>query len=250
MLVTDGPYIEGKEHIGGFTVIQAPDLDAALEWGRKVGPRDPDAADRSAADEAAPRRHRRVPSIPPEIGRVFRREYGRAVAVLIRAFGSIDVAEEAVQDAFATALEKWPAAGLPPSPAGWIITTARNRAIDRLRREVLARRPARSGRLLHAQREPDEEARRARRSTAPDLHVLPSGARDPRTGRADPASAGRPHDSGSRARVSRAGSDDGAAARAREEQDPRRAHSVSHPERGRASRAASRRARGDLSHLQ
>ena len=72
---------------------------------------------------------------PTEIERVFRQEYGRALAVLVRRFGDIDVAEEAVQDAFATAVERWPSAGLPPSPVGWIITTARNRAIDRLRRE-------------------------------------------------------------------------------------------------------------------
>jgi RNA polymerase sigma-70 factor, ECF subfamily len=70
-----------------------------------------------------------------EIERVFRQEYGRAVAVLIRAFGDISTAEEAVQDAFVEAVQRWPSAGLPPSPAGWIITTARNRAIDRLRRE-------------------------------------------------------------------------------------------------------------------
>ena len=65
----------------------------------------------------------------------FRAEYGRAVAVLVRFLGDIDLAEEAVQDAFTTALQKWPETGVPPSPAGWIITTARNRAIDRLRRE-------------------------------------------------------------------------------------------------------------------
>ncbi|MGH7270709.1 MAG: RNA polymerase sigma factor, partial [Polyangiaceae bacterium] len=69
----------------------------------------------------------------------------RAVAVLIRSFGDIDVAEEAVQDAFAAAVERWPSAGLPPSPAGWIITTARNRAIDRLRREA-----SRADRHAHA----------------------------------------------------------------------------------------------------
>ena len=71
-----------------------------------------------------------------DIERVFRQEYGRAVATLIRVCGSIEGAEEAVQDAFAEALQRWPSAGLPPSPAGWIITTARNRAIDRLRREA------------------------------------------------------------------------------------------------------------------
>ena len=72
----------------------------------------------------------------PEIERVFREEYGRAVAVLIRAFGDIDIAEETVQDAFTVAAQRWPDTGLPPSPAGWIITTAKNRAIDRLRRHV------------------------------------------------------------------------------------------------------------------
>ncbi|WP_214109642.1 RNA polymerase sigma factor [Acrocarpospora catenulata] len=70
-----------------------------------------------------------------DVERVFRKEYGRAVAVLVRVFGDIDVAEDAVQDAFATAVRRWPVDGVPPSPAGWIITTARNRAIDRLRRE-------------------------------------------------------------------------------------------------------------------
>ena len=67
---------------------------------------------------------------------MFRREHGRAVAVLARVFGDLDAAEEAVQDAFTKALERWPSAGLPPSPVGWIITTARNRGIDRARREA------------------------------------------------------------------------------------------------------------------
>ena len=66
---------------------------------------------------------------------VFRAESGRAVASLVRFFGDIDIAEEAVQDAFEIALHRWPEQGLPPSPAGWIITTAKNRGIDRLRRE-------------------------------------------------------------------------------------------------------------------
>ncbi|MEV0154926.1 RNA polymerase sigma factor [Micromonospora sp. NPDC050686] len=75
------------------------------------------------------------------VERVFRAEYARAVAVLVRLLGDIDLAEEAVQEAFATAVDRWPSTGVPPSPAGWIITTARNRAVDRLRRE--ASRPAR-----------------------------------------------------------------------------------------------------------
>jgi RNA polymerase sigma-70 factor (ECF subfamily) len=73
------------------------------------------------------------------VGRIFRAESGRSVAALIRVFGDIDVAEDAVQDAFATALRTWPHDGLPPNPGGWITTTARNRAIDRLRRESRGR---------------------------------------------------------------------------------------------------------------
>jgi len=92
-----------------------------------------------------------------DIARVFREEHGRAVAVLIRVFGDIDVAEDAVQEAFAAAVQRWPAAGLPPSPAGWIITTARNKAIDRLRREAAREDRHAQAALVHARGEPPEE---------------------------------------------------------------------------------------------
>lgn len=84
-----------------------------------------------------------------EIGQIFREEYGRSVAVLVRVLGNIDAAEDAVQDAFTEAVARWPDAGLPPSPAGWIITTARNRAIDRLRREASGREKLAQAELLH-----------------------------------------------------------------------------------------------------
>jgi RNA polymerase sigma-70 factor, ECF subfamily len=74
-----------------------------------------------------------------EIARVFREESGRSVATLIRVFGDIEVAEDAVQEAFALALRKWPVGGPPPNPGGWITATARHRAIDRLRREARGR---------------------------------------------------------------------------------------------------------------
>jgi RNA polymerase sigma-70 factor (ECF subfamily) len=97
------------------------------------------------------------PVTDSEIEDVFREEYGRAVAVLVRSFGDIDIAEEAVQDAFTVAVQRWPATGLPPSPAGWIITTARRRAIDRLRRDAAREdRHARAA-LLRAESEPIEE---------------------------------------------------------------------------------------------
>ena len=99
-----------------------------------------------------------MPALPAsDIERVFRAEYGRAVAVLVRHFGDIDIAEEAVQDAFTVAVQRWPAAGLPPRPAGWIITTARNRAIDRLRREASREDRHAQAALLHAREEPAEE---------------------------------------------------------------------------------------------
>ncbi|HZN42125.1 MAG TPA: RNA polymerase sigma factor [Actinomycetota bacterium] len=73
------------------------------------------------------------------VDRAFRRESGRAVATLIRATGSFDVAEDAVQDAFLVALERWPRDGVPDNPGAWITATARNRAIDRLRRDRVGR---------------------------------------------------------------------------------------------------------------
>jgi len=71
-----------------------------------------------------------------QIEQIFRQEYGRAVSVLVRVFGDLDVAEDAVQDAITAALERWPRDGLPPSPAGWLITTARRKGIDRARRDA------------------------------------------------------------------------------------------------------------------
>lgn len=92
-----------------------------------------------------------------DIEAVFRAEYGRAVAVLVRFLGDIDLAEEAVQDAFTTALAKWPESGIPPSPAGWIITTARNRAVDRLRRESTREARHAEAERLYARDERAEE---------------------------------------------------------------------------------------------
>jgi RNA polymerase sigma-70 factor, ECF subfamily len=87
---------------------------------------------------------------PDDIAAVFRAEYGRAVAVLIGVLGDIDLAEDAVADAFATALQRWPGEGAPPSPAGWIITTARHRAVDQLRRETARARKHAEAALAHA----------------------------------------------------------------------------------------------------
>jgi len=95
-----------------------------------------------------------------DIARVFRQESGRAVATLVRLFGDIDIAEEAVQEAFVVASERWPTTGLPPNPGGWITTTARNRAIDRLRRESSRHDRHAQAALLH-ERDGRDEVREA-----------------------------------------------------------------------------------------
>ena len=99
-----------------------------------------------------------APVAHADIERVFREEYGRVVAVQVRVIGDIGIAEDAVQDAFATAVARWPQSGVPPAPAGWIITTARNRAIDRLRRESSRDDRHAQAALLHARDEPAEES--------------------------------------------------------------------------------------------
>ena len=195
-----------------------------------------------------------TPSRAREIERVFRDEYGRAVAVLVRVFGDIDLAEEAVQDAFTVAVQRWPGAGMPPSPAGWIITTARNRAIDRLRREASRDdRQAQAAQLHEPPRPTDVTGgggTRARRPAAADLHLLPPGARHRRPGRADAAAARRADHGGDRARVPGPRADHGPAAGPGQGQDPRRADPVPGTQRGRAARPARRRAGRGLPDLQ
>jgi RNA polymerase sigma-70 factor (ECF subfamily) len=89
------------------------------------------------------------------VEQVFREEWGRAVAILTRVLRDLELAEDAVQDAFATALERWPRDGEPRNPGAWIVTTARNRAIDRIRRDRLFRQKAEAIARLEAM--PSEE---------------------------------------------------------------------------------------------
>nr|MDT0656528.1 RNA polymerase sigma factor [Micromonospora sp. DSM 115978] len=89
-----------------------------------------------------------------DLAGVYRAEYGRCVATLVRLLGDINLAEEAVQDAFAAAVEKWET--LPPNPGAWIVTTARNRAVDRLRRESTREARHAQALLLHQQDQPQE----------------------------------------------------------------------------------------------
>jgi RNA polymerase sigma-70 factor (ECF subfamily) len=89
-----------------------------------------------------------------DLASIYRAEYGRCVATLARFLGDINLAEEAVQDAFTTAVQKWETA--PPNPGAWIVTTARNRAVDRLRRESTREARHAQALLLHHQDEPQE----------------------------------------------------------------------------------------------
>ena len=97
------------------------------------------------------------PSGVVDVERTFRQEFGRAVATLVRLLGDIDLAEEAVQEAFVVALQKWPETGVPPNPGGWIVTTARNKAIDRHRRESTRDDRHAQAELLNTSDEPPKE---------------------------------------------------------------------------------------------
>jgi RNA polymerase sigma-70 factor, ECF subfamily len=107
---------------------------------RSSGPprsRAPRAA-RSRSDRSSSRSRRTIAGDSADqqlVDRLFRHESGRAIATLIRVLGDFDLAEEAVQEAFVVALQRWPERGVPANPGAWITTTARNKAIDRLRRE-------------------------------------------------------------------------------------------------------------------
>jgi RNA polymerase sigma-70 factor, ECF subfamily len=95
----------------------------------------------------------------PALERAYRESYGRALAILVRVFGDIDLAEDAVAEAFAVAAQRWPQTGVPPNPGGWIVTTARNKALDRLRRESSRHgREAEAIRMLAGAGPPEEAA--------------------------------------------------------------------------------------------
>jgi DNA-directed RNA polymerase specialized sigma24 family protein len=154
VVTSDGPFVESKEHLGGFYVIR-PRTWTPRWPGHPRSPPPSRHRSRSARSRTSPMNP--GPGMHPrperkgdgdaahkldgaEVGRIFRQESGRSVAALIRIFGDLDLAEDAVQDAFTVALRKWPADGLPPNPGGWITTTARNHAIDRLRRQARGRK--------------------------------------------------------------------------------------------------------------
>ena len=145
VVTTDGPFVESKEHLGRVLSHRGGRSRRCAVVGVEDDRHHRDA-DRGPSSAGFPRGVTGPDDVgvvtgvgAAQVGRVFREESGRSLATLIRIFGQIDLAEDAVQEAFALAVRKWPQDGLPPNPGGWITTTARNRATDRLRREARGR---------------------------------------------------------------------------------------------------------------
>ena len=194
-LISDGPFMESKEQIGGFAVIECEHLDDAIE----VAARHPFAAARSDRDST--RLGRMTGEVEQLVAEAFRESWGQIVATLIGMTGDWDLAEECAQDAFAAALEAWPRQGVPDVPGAWLTSVARNRATDVLRRRAsgaaklteLALNSHRRRRRTLGPDDIDEVSgeRGAGRSVATDLHVLPPCTSPRRPGRADIADACR-----------------------------------------------------------
>ena len=168
-LVKDGPFAEPREQLGAYCLIEADSLDDAIARAERI----PAA---QARDDRDPSRSRALgaPRIDA-LARAYRDERARCIAILGRVLGDLDLAEDAVQDAFVIAAERWASHGTPSNPGAWIVATARNRAIDRIRREqTLARKTQLLGtRGADSRRRGSSDSRRAPRA---DLRLLPPGA--------------------------------------------------------------------------
>ena len=174
-----------------------------------------------------------------EVEAVYRAEFGRVVASLTGRFGDLDLAEEMAQEAFVEAVRRWPTEGVPPNPGGWLTVVARNKALDRLRRESTRQARHEEAEMLTAHEDPARPGHLGDRRAAPAaLHLLPPGARPRGAGRADPAAARWPHRARGGERLPRARAHDGAADHPSQAQDRRREHPLPGAARPRAARAA------------
>ena len=244
-----GPGRPGPGH--GRPVHGVEGVDRRLRPPRVRGPRPGDRL-REPPPDGSPRAHRdpagagarRVSPAADAVADAHRSDWARIVAGLIRMTGDWALAEDATSDAFATALVRWEADGTPPNPGAWLALTARNRAIDLLRRAANER-----AKLAVAALDDDVAARRGR-SAAADLHLLPSRAGPPRPGRADVADRRRTRGRGHRPRLPRLGAHDGAAPGAGPAQDRQRRHPLPGPVPRAARAAAGRGARRRLPRLQ
>ena len=189
------------------------------------------------------------------VERAFREERAAVLATLIRQVGDFQLAEDAVQDAFASAVATWSRDGVPANPGAWITVAARRRAIDRLRRDrSLADRTERLAELTRQESQahmpdPDDSGDRGRPPAA-DVHLLPPGARAAGPRGADAAHARRPDHRRDCPRLPRRRAHHGSATRASQAQDHRRGHPLSRALRRCPARSAARRAQRGLPDLQ
>ena len=232
-LTTDGPFAETREQLGGYYLVEAKDLDTAIAIAARI-PGAQGRLDRGQADHGSMiDRGSLVARMTTRsnIEKIFRDEAGRAMATLIRLVGDFDLAEDVLQDAFAVALERWPQGELPSNPRAWLVNVGRNKAIDRIRRNIAFR--GKQQQLAHeielnAVRAERSGRRRARRRhAAADLHLLPSVLCAGGAGGADLAHGVRIDHRAGRARIPCQRGRDGAAPVARQAEDPSRRHSLS-----------------------
>ena len=179
--------------------------------------------------------------------RAYREEATRIRAALAARTGDVGLAEDAVQDAFVEAIEHWPRDGVPPNPGGWLATTARRKALDRLRRDQAG---AEKLALLAAEPTTAEDGQAGRRAAEPRVRLLPPGAAGAGAGRADAARRLRPHHRPDRVGVPGHRADDGPAPAPRPQDAAagRRRGARARPRRAR--RPAGRRARRRVPRLQ
>ena len=145
--ITDGPFAETKEQLAGYYIVDCKDLDEAIAWAAKIptacGGQQGCVEIRPLQAVPASEKERNWRTVQPramdelrhKIDSVFRQESGRILATLIRVSGSFDLAEEAMQEAFATAVGNWPSKGVPDNPGAWITSVAHRKLVDHSRRE-------------------------------------------------------------------------------------------------------------------
>ena len=168
-LTTDGPFAELKEAIGGYGVLRGRRPRRRHRARREDPRREHGRRGRGPADRG----------VIASLDQAFRDQWGRVLAALIGFLGDFDLAEEAAQEAFAIAAERWPREGVPSNPGAWLVTTARNRAIDRIRRERTARGEAAPARGPRGGGGHDGRHDLPRRAARARLHLLPPRARAP-----------------------------------------------------------------------